>query len=124
MLCWGVYRFKDTENVDSKFYRPSSKRYVICNPDSDFRLMPTDLVYVLQQFESNSNLIQKNKSTLSLNEDTPPPKVKIIAQAPKPVIKKDFSIYSSDGHGSKNVLNERYHHAATSKKNNEEMHQF
>lgn len=51
MLCWGVYRFKDSENNGPKTARPSSKRYVICNPDADFRLLPTDLVYVLQQFD-------------------------------------------------------------------------
>jgi potassium large conductance calcium-activated channel subfamily M alpha protein 1 len=51
MLCWGVYRFKDSEITGTKAIRPSSKRYVICNPDADFRLLPTDLVYVLQQFD-------------------------------------------------------------------------
>lgn len=52
MLCWGVYRFKDSENGGpGKAVRPSSKRYVICNPDADFRLLSTDLVYVLQQFD-------------------------------------------------------------------------
>lgn len=120
MLCWGVYRFKDTENIDDKFFRPSSKRYVICNPDSDFRLMPTDLVYVLQQFEPSCSLTKKNKSTFSLNEDSPSPKVKVAAA--KPVLKKDLSIYSSDRAGAKSVVNERFR--PSTNKNIEEIHQL
>ena len=54
MLCWGVYRFKDSQHGVQGSERaaalPSNKRYVICNPSADFCLMPTDLVYVLQQF--------------------------------------------------------------------------
>ena len=51
MWCWGLYRLKDSGN---KISRQSSKRYVICNPDHDFQLYPTDLVYVLQQFNPSS----------------------------------------------------------------------
>jgi hypothetical protein len=59
MLCWGVYRFKDSQHgvQGSTSSLPSNKRYVICNPSADFVLMPTDIVYVLQQFtlqESNT----------------------------------------------------------------------
>lgn len=53
MLCMGVYRFRDAQysNLSST---PSSKRYVICNPNADFRLIQTDLIYVLQQFDPSN----------------------------------------------------------------------
>jgi hypothetical protein len=57
MLCLGVYRFRDLQQQQVQKHKtstPSSKRYVICNPNADFRLMQTDLVYVLQQFDANS----------------------------------------------------------------------
>ena len=60
MLCLGVYRFRDLQQQFQKNSpttgnnTPSSKRFVICNPNADFLLMQTDLVYVLQQFDSNS----------------------------------------------------------------------
>lgn len=53
MLCWGVYRLKDSHVHPHKTGPPGNNRYVICNPSADFRLMPTDLVYVLQQFDPN-----------------------------------------------------------------------
>lgn len=53
MLCWGVYRFRDSQFGTQKIVTPSNKRYVICNPSADFRLMPTDLIYVLEQFNPN-----------------------------------------------------------------------
>jgi hypothetical protein len=55
MLCWGVYRYRDSQYGNYKIANPSNKRYVICNPSADFSLMPTDLVYVLQQFNPNSS---------------------------------------------------------------------
>ena len=63
MLCWGVYRFVDSENSGNKYNRPSSKRYVICSPDSHFQLIPTDLIYVLSQFDPSS-LSKSGKSTI------------------------------------------------------------
>ena len=78
MLCWGVYRFKDSQNFDGKFARPSSKRYVICNPDADFRLLPTDLVYVLQQFDPASTKAKTkrnvNRSQVPLTNKTESPR--------------------------------------------------
>merc|ERR1719354_511773 len=47
MLCIGLYRFRDTANA----FDASSKRYVITNPPTDFTLLPSDQVYVLQPFE-------------------------------------------------------------------------
>merc|ERR1719233_118169 len=47
MLCIGLYRFRDTANT----FDASSKRYVITNPPTDFALLPSDQVYVLQPFE-------------------------------------------------------------------------
>ncbi|XP_071748428.1 calcium-activated potassium channel slowpoke isoform X20 [Lepeophtheirus salmonis] len=47
MLCIGLYRFRDT----SSSFDASSKRYVITNPPDDFQLLPTDQVFVLQQFD-------------------------------------------------------------------------
>ena len=68
MLCFGVYRFRDS-HIEAKNHpkvvTPSSKRYVICNPSSEFRLMQTDLVYVLEQFDPNS----KASSCASLNRN-------------------------------------------------------
>lgn len=65
MLCWGVYRFVDSENCRDKHTRPSSKRYVICSPDSHFQLLPTDLIYVLSQFDPSS--LDTNKSYTRTN---------------------------------------------------------
>ncbi|XP_047501589.1 calcium-activated potassium channel slowpoke-like isoform X4 [Penaeus chinensis] len=47
MLCIGLYRFRDT----SSSCDASSKRYVITNPPDDFKLLPTDQVFVLMQFD-------------------------------------------------------------------------
>lgn len=61
MLCLGVYRFRDLHQINkTKSTTPSSKRYVICNPNADFRLMQTDLVYVLQQFDSSSRKMTRS----------------------------------------------------------------
>ena len=111
MLCWGVYRFKDSENSGVKFSRPSSKRYVICNPDADFRLLPTDLVYVLQQFDSkhsdraagfthNPNHAQrspKDKASVSKSESRSP-------FTNSPTIARDNSSYANLGNISKNII--------------------
>lgn len=40
-------RFRDT----SSSCDASSKRYVITNPPDDFKLLPTDQVFVLMQFD-------------------------------------------------------------------------
>jgi hypothetical protein len=68
MLCWGVYRYRDAQYGMTKVANPSNKRYVICNPSADFRLMPTDLVYVLQQFNPNQN--KKNTKPANNNDST------------------------------------------------------
>uniref|UniRef100_A0A2R5LGA2 BK channel n=1 Tax=Ornithodoros turicata TaxID=34597 RepID=A0A2R5LGA2_9ACAR len=47
MLCVGLYRFRDTSSSGAA----SSKRYVITNPPADFTLLPTDMVFVLLQFD-------------------------------------------------------------------------
>ncbi|XP_071033716.1 calcium-activated potassium channel slowpoke isoform X2 [Parasteatoda tepidariorum] len=47
MLCIGLYRFRDT----SSSCEASSKRFVITNPPADFLLLPTDMVFVLMQFD-------------------------------------------------------------------------
>ncbi len=60
MLCLGIYRFRDVEEDRIKKTTPSSKRYVICNPDDDFCLLQTDLIYVLQQFDPTNKAILKN----------------------------------------------------------------
>lgn len=65
MLCWGVYRYRDAQYGLTKVANPSNKRYVICNPSADFRLMPTDLVYVLQQFNPNQNMKSTNPTSSS-----------------------------------------------------------
>ncbi|CAF0827923.1 unnamed protein product [Brachionus calyciflorus] len=62
MLCWGVYRFRDAFNGSQKVLSPSNKRYVICNPSADFKLIPTDLIYVLEQFNPNMPFNKTNDS--------------------------------------------------------------
>ncbi|XP_076348972.1 calcium-activated potassium channel slowpoke-like isoform X2 [Tachypleus tridentatus] len=47
MLCIGLYRFRDT----SSGCEASSKRFVITNPPAEFTLLPSDVVYVLLQFD-------------------------------------------------------------------------
>ena len=70
MLCWGVYRFRDSQHGTHKVHAPSSKRYVICNPSADFRLMPTDLVYVLQQFKPKNEPEHLKKEASDFNLPT------------------------------------------------------
>merc|ERR1719410_2192855 len=50
MLCIGLYRLRD----DPKVADASSKRYVIMAPPGHFTLLPSDLVYVLVQFDPGS----------------------------------------------------------------------
>ncbi|XP_023340512.1 calcium-activated potassium channel slowpoke [Eurytemora carolleeae] len=47
VLCIGLYRFRDT----SLSFNASAKRYVITNPPDNFKLLPTDQVFVLKPFE-------------------------------------------------------------------------
>ena len=47
MLCIGLYRLRD----DPKTREASSKRYVITASPAHFPLLPSDLVYVLIQFD-------------------------------------------------------------------------
>eukprot|EP00111_Clytia_hemisphaerica_P000002 TCONS_00000002-protein len=49
MICLGLYRFRDSQRMKDKI--PSTKRYVITFPPFNFVLDPTDLVFVLMQFE-------------------------------------------------------------------------
>jgi hypothetical protein len=63
MLCWGIYRFIDSENPRRNFLRPRSKRYVICSPNADFKLIPTDLIYVFQQFDPRNQSPRKASLT-------------------------------------------------------------
>ncbi len=109
MLCWGVYRFKDSQNIATKFNRPSNKRYVICNPDADFRLIQTDLVYVLQQFDAtpkrNGACLKKAPATDSINKSRPATVVETsVTVAPR--ICKDESIYSN----TSSLINSKYSH--------------
>jgi hypothetical protein len=58
MICLGLYRFRDSQRIKSNV--PSTKRYVITFPPFNFVLDPTDLVFVLMQFEKPKR--QKKKS--------------------------------------------------------------
>lgn len=85
MLCIGIYRFRDTgtgghpgmcANTRSSFALGggntgigasnestpggSSKRYVITNPPGDFILNPTDMVFVLMQFEPGHEYVKSS----------------------------------------------------------------
>lgn len=44
-LCIGIYRLHDQASMESH------KRYVITNPPSKLRLLRSDSVYVLEQFD-------------------------------------------------------------------------
>ncbi|XP_071128802.1 calcium-activated potassium channel slowpoke-like isoform X4 [Mytilus edulis] len=58
ILCIGLYRFRDTNEVQTS---PSSKRYVITNPNASFKLYSTDQVFCLVP----CNFSQSSKSTLN-----------------------------------------------------------
>ena len=62
MLCWGVYRLKDTQVLNSQ----NNKRYVICNPSADFQLIRSDYIYVLEQFSPTTKI--KNNYNKTLNK--------------------------------------------------------
>ncbi|RWS16685.1 calcium-activated potassium channel slowpoke-like protein [Dinothrombium tinctorium] len=47
MLCIGVYRFRDSTGLNEA----SSKRFVVTNPPYEFTLMPSDMIFVLMQFD-------------------------------------------------------------------------
>ncbi|KPM05063.1 calcium-activated potassium channel slowpoke-like protein [Sarcoptes scabiei] len=47
MLCIGIYRFRDT----AASIEVSNKRYVITNPPNDLILIPSDMIFVLLQFD-------------------------------------------------------------------------
>ncbi|XP_022655980.1 calcium-activated potassium channel slowpoke-like isoform X2 [Varroa destructor] len=54
MLCIGLYRFRDTSannGNEGGGGGGSTKRYVITNPPAEFQLLPTDMVFVLLQFD-------------------------------------------------------------------------
>jgi len=67
MLCLGVFRCKDDfqQCFQTNQNLSSIKRFVICNPNSDFRLIQTDIIYVLEQYTINpikleAQLLNKN----------------------------------------------------------------
>ncbi|RWS30797.1 calcium-activated potassium channel slowpoke-like isoform X10, partial [Leptotrombidium deliense] len=47
MLCIGVYRFRDNTGSNEA----SSKRFVVTNPPFEFVLQPSDMIFVLMQFD-------------------------------------------------------------------------
>ena len=53
MICLGIYRFRDSHKVS--IATPSSKRYVIAAPPSNFVLQSTDLVFVLAHSNEQLN---------------------------------------------------------------------
>lgn len=57
MICLGLYRFRDAQRASSGI--PSTKRYVINFPPFNFVLAPTDLVFVLMQFEKKGKKKKK-----------------------------------------------------------------
>lgn len=58
MICLGLYRLRDPVKVKDGV--PNTKRYVITFPPFNFVLAPTDLVFVLVQFDKR--IIKKAKS--------------------------------------------------------------
>lgn len=62
LLCFGIYRFRD---VSSPIAYPTSKRYVITNPEPDFELVSSDLVFCLMQFDYCAAQNQHDQQALS-----------------------------------------------------------
>jgi len=62
MICLGLYRFRDNSRHTTGV--PSTKRYVITFPDFNFILAPTDLVFVLMQFDQAK---QKKRKSIIIN---------------------------------------------------------
>lgn len=60
MLCIGVYRYRDANNVA----RASSKRYVITNPNPMMPLLPTDKIFVLQQFDPGLEYCKTDRAAI------------------------------------------------------------
>merc|ERR1719471_2473747 len=50
MLCIGLYRLRDSMSLTDT----SNKRYIITAPPSDFILLPSDMVFVLMQFDAGT----------------------------------------------------------------------
>ncbi|XP_027202296.2 calcium-activated potassium channel slo isoform X7 [Dermatophagoides pteronyssinus] len=61
MLCIGVYRFRDTSGAAEA----STKRYVITNPPADLILIPSDMIFVLLQFDPGLEYHKGNRSATS-----------------------------------------------------------
>ena len=74
MLCLGVFRCKDDlQQCSQKNQNLNSiKRYVICNPAADFHLIPTDIIYVLEQFSLNKPEERKLSATTEHDMATSP----------------------------------------------------
>ena len=49
-----IFRLRDSMLVSSQSGDQSSKRYIITAPQSDFVLFPTDMVFVLMQFDQGT----------------------------------------------------------------------
>ncbi|RWS12446.1 calcium-activated potassium channel slowpoke-like isoform X10 [Dinothrombium tinctorium] len=58
MLCLGIYRYRDFSGLNEA----SSNRFVITNPPYDFPILPSDMIFVLMQFDfetDNTSDVQK-----------------------------------------------------------------
>nr|XP_039272746.1 calcium-activated potassium channel subunit alpha-1-like [Styela clava] len=63
LLCFGIYRFRDVNNPVASL---TSKRYVITSPPDDFKLVPSDLIFCLMQFDyCGGNPLSTRTSTSS-----------------------------------------------------------
>ncbi|KAG9509259.1 Calcium-activated potassium channel slowpoke, partial [Fragariocoptes setiger] len=66
MLCIGIYRVRDpTANGPTA----SSRRYVITNPPDDFILMPSDLIFVLLQFDPGLEYHNRSSGDANKTDD-------------------------------------------------------
>eukprot|EP00794_Sanderia_malayensis_P012086 gene12086-13331_t len=63
MICLGLYRYRDNSRPTSGV--KSTKRYVITFPEFNFVLAPTDLVFVLMQFDQSQK--QKKRKAIIIN---------------------------------------------------------
>ncbi|XP_063077795.1 calcium-activated potassium channel subunit alpha-1-like isoform X2 [Engraulis encrasicolus] len=59
MLCFGIYRLRDA-HIGA--HTLCTKRYVITNPQHEFELVPTDLIFCLMQFDHNAGQSRSNLS--------------------------------------------------------------
>ncbi|XP_074593163.1 calcium-activated potassium channel slo isoform X4 [Brevipalpus obovatus] len=65
MLCIGVYRYRDSGGGTEA----STKRYVITNPPIEFVLIPSDMIFVLMQFDPGHEYFKAERGGQARNNE-------------------------------------------------------